>query len=71
LSAILADWLGEVHSAPDLAAALARAAAAGGERLLRDPGGDIVSRQSVTLFAPDSAGMACSNASARSTRWRR
>jgi chromosome segregation protein len=53
LAAILADWLGEVHTAPTLSAALARRAELSASASCVTPGGDIVSRQSVTLFAPD------------------
>ena len=54
LSAILADWLAGVLTAPDLAAALARRAELSGAGCCVTPGGDLVNRQSVTLFAPDS-----------------
>ena len=53
MSAILADWLGEVLTAPDLAAALARRGELPASACRVTPGGDLVSRQSVTLFAPD------------------
>jgi len=43
-----------VLTAPDLAAALARRAELSGAGCCVTPGGDLVSRQSVTLFAPDS-----------------
>jgi chromosome segregation protein len=52
-AAILAGWLGDVLTAPDLASALARRAELSGAACYVTPGGDIVSRQSVTLFAPD------------------
>ncbi|MBL8415677.1 MAG: chromosome segregation protein SMC [Propionivibrio sp.] len=55
LAAILADWLGEVFTAPDLASALARRDSLSGSACCVTPGGDVVSRQSVTLFAPDAA----------------
>ena len=55
LRSILADWLGTVFTAPDLAAALARRAELSGSACCVTPGGDVVSRQSVTLFAPDAA----------------
>jgi len=55
LRSILADWLGGVFAAPDLAAALARRASLGGSACCVTPGGDVVSRQSVTLFASDAA----------------
>ncbi|WP_300319910.1 chromosome segregation protein SMC [Accumulibacter sp.] len=54
LSTILADWLGEVLTAPDLAAALARRGELSGAACCVTRGGDLVTRQSVTLFAPDS-----------------
>ena len=54
-AAILADWLGEVFTAPDLASALARRTSLTGAACCVTPGGDVVSRQSVTLFAPDAA----------------
>ncbi|WP_291994130.1 chromosome segregation protein SMC [Candidatus Accumulibacter sp. ACC003] len=53
-SAILADWLGEVLVAADLAGALARRGELSGGACCVTPGGDLVGRQSVTLFAPDS-----------------
>ncbi|MBI4740407.1 MAG: chromosome segregation protein SMC, partial [Betaproteobacteria bacterium] len=52
-SAILADWLADVSTAPDLASALARRGQLTGAARTVTPGGDIVGRQSVTLFAPD------------------
>jgi len=55
LAAILGDWLGEVNTAPDLAAALSRREALAGSACCVTPGGDLVSRQSVTLFAADAA----------------
>jgi chromosome segregation protein len=55
LAAILADWLGEVSTAADLASALARRDSLSGSACCVTPGGDLVSRQSVTLFAPDAA----------------
>lgn len=55
LLAILSDWLGAVSTAPDLASALARRASLSGGACCVTPGGDVVSRQSVTLFAPDAA----------------
>ena len=54
-AAILADWLGEVFTAPDLASALARRARLSGAACCVTSGGDVVGRQSVTLFAPDAA----------------
>ncbi len=55
LAAILADWLGEVFTAADLASALARRDSLSGTACCVTPGGDVVSRQSITLFAPDAA----------------
>ena len=55
LSAILADWLSEVFTAPDLVHALARRENLSGTACCVTPGGDVVSRQSVTFFAPDAA----------------
>ncbi len=54
-TAILVDWLSEVFTAPDLASALARRDSLSGASCCVTPGGDVVSRQSVTLFAPDAA----------------
>ena len=53
LAVILADWLGEVLTAPHLSAALAQRNELSASACYVTPGGDIVSRQSVTLFAPD------------------
>jgi len=53
LAAILAEWLTGVFIAADLATALARRAELTGNACCVTPGGDIVTRQSVTLFAPD------------------
>ena len=55
LAAILADWLANVFTAPDLAAALERRENLSGAACCVTPGGDVVNRQSVTLFAPDAA----------------
>ena len=55
-AAILAEWLGEVLSAPDLASALARRSELPASACCVTPAGDIVTRQSITLFAPDSVG---------------
>ncbi|MDR0578654.1 MAG: chromosome segregation protein SMC [Candidatus Accumulibacter sp.] len=55
LSAALDDWLDGVSTAPGLAAALeARENLAPGHCRVT-PGGDVVTRQGVTLFAPDAA----------------
>ena len=53
MNGILADWLGDVLTAPDLADGLARRAKLSGASCYVTPGGDIVGRYSVTLFAPD------------------
>ena len=55
LCAVLADWLGAVLTAPDLNAALARRADLAAGACCVTPGGDVVCRQSITLFAPDAA----------------
>ena len=55
IAAILADWLADVTTAPDLASALAQRQNLSGAACCVTPGGDMVSRQSVTLFAPDAA----------------
>ncbi|MEI7613411.1 MAG: chromosome segregation protein SMC [Betaproteobacteria bacterium] len=55
LASILSDWLSEVETATDLAAALAVRGRLSGSACVVTPGGDVVSRQSVTLFAPDAA----------------
>ncbi len=55
LAAVLGDWLGDVHAASDLASALAFRESLCGSACCVTPGGDVVSRQSVTLFAPDAA----------------
>ncbi|WP_153115570.1 chromosome segregation protein SMC [Rhodocyclus tenuis] len=53
LAGILANWLADVGSAPDLATALARRAALSGRACIVTPAGDIVSQSGVVLFAPD------------------
>ena len=45
----------KAHVVPDLAAALALREALSGKACCVTPGGDVVSRQSLTLFAPDAA----------------
>ena len=55
LASILGDWLGDVLTAADLASALAARGRLPANACCVTPGGDIVSRQSVTLFAADSA----------------
>ena len=54
-AAILADWLCDVFTAPDLASALARRESLPASACCVTPDGDVVCRQSVTLFAPDAA----------------
>ncbi len=51
--AILGDWLAQVYTAPDLASALARRDDLAASACIVTPGGDVVTRQSLTLFAPD------------------
>ena len=55
LSAALDDWLSGVFAVPDLATALARRERLDEGDCCVTPGGDVVTRQSVTLFAPDAA----------------
>ncbi len=55
LHAVLADWLGDVSTAPDLLAAWAQRATLVGNACLVTAQGDIVTRHGITLFAPDSA----------------
>lgn len=55
LTAILADWLGQVRTASDLAAALAGRELLGPGACCVTPAGDVVTRSSVTLFAADAA----------------
>ena len=55
LGRILDEWLHEVSTATDLAEALAQREALVGSACCVTRGGDVVTRQSVTLFAPDSA----------------
>ena len=55
LAAILDDWLGDVFTAPDLVAALGSRDRLTSSACCVTPGGDLVTRQSVTLFAPDAA----------------
>jgi chromosome segregation protein len=55
LSAVLDDWLDSVLAAPDLAAALARCENLTSGECCVTPDGDLVTRQGVTLFAPDAA----------------
>ncbi len=53
IAAALADWLAGVFTVPSLAEALARRANLAPGTVLVTPGGDLVSRLSVTFFAPD------------------
>ena len=55
LASILAEWLGNVLIAPDLTTALSRRANLPDGVCLVTPAGDVMTRQSVTLFAPDAA----------------
>lgn len=55
LAGVLGDWLAEVFVAPDLATALACRAELSATASCVTPGGDWVTRQSVTLFAPDAS----------------
>ncbi|GHU03639.1 chromosome partition protein Smc [Betaproteobacteria bacterium] len=55
LSAVLDDWLDGVFAVPDLAAALSRRENLEAGACCVTPQGDIVTRQSVSLFAPDAA----------------
>ena len=55
LSAVLDDWLASVTAVPDLATALAQRDHLAAGACCVTPGGDIVTRHGVTLFAPDSA----------------
>ncbi|MGE5470902.1 MAG: chromosome segregation protein SMC [Bacteroidota bacterium] len=53
IAAVLADWLGPVFAAESLDAALARRADLPPGAVLVTAGGDLLSRTSVTFFAPD------------------
>ncbi|WP_428825218.1 chromosome segregation protein SMC [Azonexus sp. IMCC34842] len=53
IAAVLADWLGSVFTAATLDAALARRAELPPGAVLVTAGGDLLSRASVTFFAPD------------------
>ncbi len=53
LAAVLADWLGTVHAAESLDAALARRAELPAGAVLVTAGGDLLTRSSITFFAPD------------------
>jgi len=54
-AAVLSDWLAGVKTAADLSVALARRELLKGSDCFVTPGGDVVYRQSLTLFAPDAA----------------
>ena len=56
LAAILDDWLADVGTAPDLATALAKRESLHASAVCVTPDGDIVTRQSISFFAPDAAG---------------
>ncbi len=53
IAAVLADWLGSVHTAESLDAALARRAELAPGAVLVTAGGDLLTRASITFFAPD------------------
>jgi len=53
IAAALADWLAGVYAVPSLAEALEQREQLAPGTLLVTPGGDLVSRLSVTFFAPD------------------
>ena len=53
LAAVLADWLGSVHATESLDAALARRADLPACAVLVTAGGDLLTRSSITFFAPD------------------
>jgi chromosome segregation protein len=53
IAAVLADWLGSVYTADSLDAALARRAELLPGAMLVTAGGDLLTRASVTFFAPD------------------
>ncbi len=55
LAAILSEWLTDVFTAPDLSSALARREALSAGACCVTPAGDVINRQSVTLFAADAA----------------
>ncbi|HZX33117.1 MAG TPA: chromosome segregation protein SMC [Rhodocyclaceae bacterium] len=55
LSTVLADWLAGVFTAASLEDALQRRTELAPGTVLVTPGGDVVSRASVTFFAPDKA----------------
>ena len=53
LAAVLADWLGSVHATESLDAALARRADLPPGAVLVTAAGDLLTRSSITFFAPD------------------
>ena len=53
ISAVLADWLGRVRTAETLAEGLARRDALAAGDVLVTRGGDLLTRRSLTFFAPD------------------
>ena len=53
IATVLADWLGSVHTAESLDAALARRAELAPGAVLVTAGGDLLTRASITFFAPD------------------
>ncbi|MCM8594474.1 chromosome segregation protein SMC [Accumulibacter sp.] len=54
-ASVVAEWLESVFTAPDLSTALARRRHLPAGGCCVTPGGDIVTRQSITFFAPDSS----------------
>ncbi|MBS1188706.1 MAG: smc [Rhodocyclaceae bacterium] len=55
IAAVLADWLAGIRTCASLAEALERRPQLAPGTVLVTPGGDVVSRTSVTFFAPDKA----------------
>ena len=53
IRAVLADWLGSVRTVESLADALGQRGELSDGGLLVTPGGDLVTRHSITFFAPD------------------
>ena len=53
ISSVIADWLAGVYTASDLGVALQRRTQLPPGTVIVTPGGDLISRTSVTFFAPD------------------
>jgi len=53
ITSVIADWLAGVYTASDLDSALQRRMQLPGGAVIVTPGGDLISRTSVTFFAPD------------------